>query len=115
MVQIKSFGVLQTAKFAAAMYFIFTAVVMLPIGFLFLMLGSMLGMKQGPFGALGPLVGGALLVILPLVYAAAGFIFVALTCLIYNVVAKYVGGIEIELEQLDSYSDYGEEDERLSA
>ncbi len=34
----------------------------------------------------------------PLIYAAMGFIFGALGALIYNLVAKWVGGIEVEVE-----------------
>jgi len=40
MVQIKSFGVLQTAKFAAVMYFIFSAIFMIPFGLITLVAGS---------------------------------------------------------------------------
>lgn len=34
----------------------------------------------------------------PLFYAAMGFVFGVLGALIYNVVAKWVGGIEVEVE-----------------
>ena len=40
MVQIKSFGVLQTAKFSAVMYFIFSAIFMIPFGLITLVAGS---------------------------------------------------------------------------
>ncbi len=34
----------------------------------------------------------------PFLYAAMGFVFGALGALIYNVVAKWIGGIEVEVE-----------------
>ena len=37
-------------------------------------------------------------VAMPFIYAAMGFVFGALGALIYNVVAKWVGGIEVEVE-----------------
>jgi len=45
------------------------------------------------------LVGGvAAVVLLPLLYAALGFVFGALSAWVYNVVAGRIGGLEIELE-----------------
>jgi hypothetical protein len=35
---------------------------------------------------------------IPVLYGLAGFIFTAIGCALYNVVAKYLGGIEVELE-----------------
>lgn len=37
-------------------------------------------------------------VLAPVMYAAMGFILGALGALIYNVVAKWIGGIEVEVE-----------------
>ena len=35
---------------------------------------------------------------MPFIYEAMGFVFGALDALIYNVVAKWVGGIEVEVK-----------------
>lgn len=43
-------------------------------------------------------VGVGFAVAAPLMYAAIGFVIGALGALIYNVVAKWVGGIEVEVE-----------------
>ena len=36
---------------------------------------------------------------LPIIYGVAGFIFTAIGCVIYNVVASRVGGIEIQMDE----------------
>jgi hypothetical protein len=41
--------------------------------------------------------GGWFLILVPLAYAAFGFVFVAIACLLYNFVATFTGGIEVEL------------------
>ena len=91
MVRIKRFGVLQTAKFAAVLYFVFTAMFISPFGWL-VMRGS--SMPEGPFPSF---FGGVFMLVLPLIYAALGFLFAAVGCLIYNALAKVIGGIEIEI------------------
>ena len=100
MVQIKSFGVLQTAKFAAVMYFILTAIFMIPFALIVLVAGSAIGGEGGFFGGL---FGGVFMIFMPIVYGVLGFVFVAIVCLLYNVIAKFVGGIEIELENPQSF------------
>lgn len=52
MAQVKRFGVLQTAKFAAIMYFIFTAIFMIPVGLIAIITGSASGSEEGSFGAM---------------------------------------------------------------
>ena len=95
MAQIKSFGIWQTAKLVAVMYFVFTAIFMIPFGLIFMMAGFTLGEGEGIFGAF---FGGMFMLFLPVIYAVLGFVFVALGCLIYNFFAKYLGGIELEIE-----------------
>jgi hypothetical protein len=53
------------------------------------------GQKAGMIALLG---GVAFVILAPLFYAALGFLFGALSAWIYNIVARYVGGIELELE-----------------
>jgi hypothetical protein len=89
MAQIKSFGVLQTAKFSAVLYFIFTAIFMVPFG-----LFTLIGRGDPPFAIFG----AVLIIFMPVIYACLGFIFVAIGCLVYNAIAKHIGGIEIEIE-----------------
>ena len=94
MVQIKRFGVLQTAKIAAVMYFLISLVFVIPFGLIMIIAG----VAQGGKGIAEAFFGGVFLIFMPIVYAVLGFVFVAIGCLFYNLVAKHVGGIEMELE-----------------
>ena len=80
--QITSFSAVQAGKVFAALYFV------LSIPFVMLM-ALMLPFSKGasPFS-------GLFLIALPILYALMGFIFVALGAVVYNFVAKRVGGIE---------------------
>ena len=95
MAQIKRFGVLQTAKFAAVMYFVISVIFMIPFGLIVFIGGSSAPGREGtmraPFSSI-------FMLFMPIIYAIMGFIFVTIACLLYNIIAKYVGGIEIEIE-----------------
>ena len=91
MKRIKRFGVLQTAKIVSLMYFILIAVIMIPIGIISTLV-------SGLFGSTFPAFGGAMFFILPFVYGAVIFVMTALGCLVYNFVAQWTGGIEVEVE-----------------
>jgi hypothetical protein len=47
--------------------------------------------------ALKPQFGLGILLILPFLYAAVGLLFVALACAIYNLAARFVGGVEVSV------------------
>lgn len=94
MVQIKSFGVLQTAKVAAILYFLGAAIVCIPMSVI-TFLGGLLGSQQS---VMGGLIGGIMMLFAPLLYGAISFVFIAIGCWVYNLVAGFAGGIEIELE-----------------
>ena len=83
--QIRRFGVLQTAKVIGALYALI-GLVFVPV----LLLISMVAPSKDGLGT-----GFALA--LPVIYGVLGFIFAALSCAIYNLVAGLVGGIEVEL------------------
>lgn len=42
-----------------------------------------------------PPIGPGVLILLPFFYAGAGLLFVALACAIYNLAARFVGGLEV--------------------
>ena len=89
MQQVKSFGIFQTAKVLAALYFIMTAIFAIP----FAVIGAIVSVVAGkPEGLLS-----LLLIAVPFFYAIIGGLFGALICWLYNVVAARIGGIEIEL------------------
>ena len=94
MAQIKKFGVLQTAKIAAVMYFAISLIFVIPFG----LIAFISGATGGREGVAGAFFGGVFIIFMPIIYAVMGFVFVALGCLFYNFIARYVGGIEIEIE-----------------
>jgi ABC-type Fe3+ transport system permease subunit len=98
MYRIRRFGVLRTWV-SAVMYFVLFAVILVPL----LLLAGAAGVRGqpgteelqelGPLGlALAGLLGSA-------IYALLAFVFVALTCLLYNLVARFTGGIEVQVER----------------
>lgn len=93
MQRIKRFGVVQTAKVAAVIYFIMIAVFFLP----FALIGYVTGLLNdfGPFG-------GTMFLLAPIFYGAIAFVATAIGCLIYNAIATRIGGIEVELETAEA-------------
>jgi hypothetical protein len=83
--QIQRFGVGQTAKVFGILYALMGAC-FVPIFALI----AVFAPSENSFGL-------GLSLALPLLYGAMGFVFTALACVIYNVVAGWVGGIEVEL------------------
>jgi hypothetical protein len=91
---IKRIAPLQLGKMLAILYGIM-GLLFIPFFLLIAVFGSrMPGQQRVGFMALG----AGFAVFLPLIYAAMGFVFGALGALIYNLVAKWIGGIEVEVE-----------------
>jgi hypothetical protein len=88
--QIVRLSPLQTAKVMAALYGL--------MGFIFIPF-FYLAMSRVP-NASRP--GAWFLIGVPLAYAAFGFVFVAIGCLLYNFVATLTGGIEVDLVPTDT-------------
>jgi hypothetical protein len=83
--RIRRFGVGQTAKVLGVLYGLM-GLIFVPV---FLVMG-MFSPNEAGFGI-------GMAVVFPLLYGVGGFVFTAIGCAIYNVVAGWVGGIEIEL------------------
>ena len=83
--QIVRLSPFQTAKVMAGLYGL--------MGFIFIpIMYFAMGLAPG-----GTRPGSWFLILVPLAYAAFGFVFVAIGCLIYNFVATFTGGIEVDL------------------
>jgi hypothetical protein len=82
--QIKSFGVLQTAKVMGALYF-FLGVFVVVLVFL------AASTRSAHFHR-----SLLMMVLAPVFYGIAGFIFTAAICWLYNAIARRIGGIEFE-------------------
>lgn len=99
MVRIRRFGIIKTANVAAAIY----AVIVLFFSLVVLVPMTLLGVAMVPNGggaALGAGVAGVLIFALigTALYAAMGWVMTAIACAIYNLVAGWVGGIEVQVE-----------------
>ena len=93
MAVIKKIGVLSLAKFEA----ILMAVMGLIEGLIFAFLGMFLGALTSSMGAAAGL-GFFGIIVLPIVFGIMGFVFGAIGALLYNLIARLIGGIEIELQ-----------------
>jgi hypothetical protein len=94
--RIRRFGVVKTATVVAVMYLVIIAIVFVPIAILAIVFGA-----SGSGGGNG--IGGGVAVlafglVAALFYAVIGWIFTALACAVYNLAARWVGGIEVEIE-----------------
>ncbi len=103
--RIKKLGVLSVAKMYAAMAFVISLLIAIPYG-LFIIVFSLIG-AAGARGYAGLMVGGGgivmgivVMIALPVMYTIMAFIGGALGALIYNLFAGFVGGIEIEVENV---------------
>lgn len=95
MTRIRRVGVISVANVTAAVAFVITL--------FFVVLFALVALPmRGNLSQLGfPSMGGGMVVLLiaPFVYAAFGWISGAISALVYNLVAGFTGGIQIELEQ----------------
>lgn len=87
MKRIRRFGVYQTAKVAAIIYFLFGLIM---VG----MLNSVFLGKWLPESAIS----GIFFLFIPFIYGIIGFMFTAAFCAIYNFTVRWTGGIEVEFE-----------------
>jgi hypothetical protein len=97
MVRIRRFGVISTSNVAAAIYFVLTLILIIPIALLL----AAVPQPQVPTGlgtqpSFGP-AAGIFLLIVPFVYALVGWLFTAIFCLLYNLAARFTGGIAVEV------------------
>ncbi len=86
MAQIKRFSIGQSAKFLGVLYFLF-GLVFVPF---FLLIDAFAPADQGGFGTM-------FAVAMPILYGIFGIIGGAIGAALYNLVAGWVGGIEVEM------------------
>jgi hypothetical protein len=101
MFRIRRFGVVRTASVVAVMYFVLFALVLVPLLAIAGSVPQSAGPGQDAVRTFGPLGFAAVGLLVALLYAIVGWIFVALACLLYNVVARFTGGIEVQVERFE--------------
>ena len=93
MYTIRRFSVVKTATVVAVMYVVIVAIFLIP----FALLTIAVAPSDSPTSAVvGILVFGLFAALL---YGVFGWIFTAIACAIYNLVAGWVGGIEVQVDQ----------------
>jgi len=97
--RIRRFSVLQTSWVAVVILFCVMLIIMIPLGLVFSAIGKS-GLMPGHF----PGFGVAFFFIIPFVYGIMGFIMTAISCLVYNLIAGWTGGIELEFEEFSAKS-----------
>jgi hypothetical protein len=93
--RIKKFGVVQTAKMAAVIYFFMGLFVVLPMWYFFRTV--MMAMPE-EYAVDMPFASGFAMLSIPVMYGVMGFVGVAIMCLVYNMTANWIGGIELEID-----------------
>ncbi|MGD9903464.1 MAG: hypothetical protein AB7U83_08330 [Vicinamibacterales bacterium] len=93
---VRRIGPLSVAKLSAALY----ALIGLLIGGILSLVsmagGAMAGDEAGPMAMA---FGAAAVILLPIFYACIGFVGSLIGATLYNVVAGWVGGIQLDVEQ----------------
>jgi hypothetical protein len=100
MYRIRRFGVIRTATIVAVLYMIVVAIFFVPIA----LIGALVGAAYtgDAVGGGAGLIGTALLgLVFAVGYGVAGWVFTAISCLLYNLAAGWVGGIEVQVDRVD--------------
>ena len=95
---LKRIGPWSCAKVSMVLYAVMGLLIGLVFSFFSLVVGSLGASSDLPTGAIGALFGVGAVILLPIFYGILGLISGALGAWIYNIVAQYVGGLEIDFE-----------------
>lgn len=107
--RIKKLGILSVGKIYAVMMLVMSLLISIPYG-LFIIIFSVIGGASAGSqdGIAGLMVGGGgiifglvVMIGIPILYAIMGFIGGILSALVYNIFAGMVGGVEIEVENIN--------------
>ncbi len=86
--QITRISVLQSSKIVVALYVL--------MGFLY----TLIGIPMLMFGGSGMRVMGIIYIAMPLIMAILGWVFFAIFAALYNLLAKWLGGVEVEVKEI---------------
>lgn len=103
--RINKFGIFSVAKMYALIMFVVSLLIAVPYGLIIIVISlmgssSLRGDEAWLMGGGGIIAGIAIMIVLPILYAIIGFIAGVIGSLIYNIFARIVGGIEIEVDTL---------------
>lgn len=103
--RIRKLGILSVAKIYAVMMLVISLLISIPYGLIIIVYalfgaGMIGGEAAFAVGGGGVVIGILVMVGLPIFYGIMGFVFGAISALVYNIFAGIVGGIEIEVESI---------------
>jgi len=99
---VKSVGVLSAAKILGMLYGCI-GLIFVPFGLIMALAGSATG---GQNSLLAGISGVIFAIFLPLLYGAFGFVGGLLGALLYNLVARRLGGLQVELGEQPEFAPY---------
>jgi hypothetical protein len=103
LVRLRRFGVVRTSNVMAVLYFLITLIVFVPFVIIGAIAAPQPGTSLGPGQPVVAFDSRPLLIVLaialPILYGLLGWLITAVSCLIYNLAARFMGGIEFELTQ----------------
>ena len=109
-VQIKRMGVFSCAKIYSITLAAMGLIVGIIYGLIFMVVGGAMmaggGRDSGMAGGSSIVIGIVMMVAIPVMYGIIGFIAGVIGALVYNVAAGIVGGLELELENVDGGTTY---------
>ena len=109
-VQIKRMGVFSCAKIYSITLAAMGLIVGVIYGLIFMVVGGAMmaggGRDSGAAGASSLVIGLVMMIAIPVFYGIIGFIGGIIGALVYNVAAGVVGGLEIEIENMDGGTSY---------
>jgi hypothetical protein len=103
--RIRRLGILSVAKMYGLLLFIMGFIFGVIYGLVFIVFGAAIALgprsESSALGGVSTVVIGLLIMIgVPIFYGLLGFIMGALMAAIYNLVARFAGGVQIELESV---------------
>src|SRR5215207_8919381 len=109
-VQIRRMGVFSCAKIYSITLAAMGLIVGVIYGLIFMVVGGAMmaggGRDAGMAGGSSLVIGLVMMIAIPVMYGFIGFIFGIIGSLVYNVAAGVVGGLELELENMDGGTGY---------
>lgn len=96
MFRIRRFGIVQTATTVAVLYMVAIAILIVPLAFLVTVLRSAIPPGDGSAFDVTGIIVFALIAIVG--YGIATWVITAISCVVYNLVAGWVGGIHVQIE-----------------
>ena len=96
MYRIRRFGIIKTATMVAVLYMVGIAIFAIPFALFISAVGSAIPAGAGPSIDASGIIMFALLLIVG--YGTGTWLVTAIACALYNLVARWVGGVEMQLE-----------------